>query len=107
MADFFEITEDNFETEVKKSALPVLLEFGAPWCQPCKRLEPILTQLAAEWQGKVRLCKVDVDVSPNLAMQYQVMGVPTVILFRQGQVLERVSGLQTRDRLVDKFLPHL
>ena len=107
MADFFEITQNNFDVEVKQSSLPVLLEFGAPWCQPCKRLEPILKQLAVEWQGKVRLCKVDVDVSPELAMQYQVMGVPTVILFRQGQPLERLTGLQTRERLVDKFLPHL
>jgi len=85
----------------------VLVEFGAPWCAPCKRLEPILLQLAAGWAGRVRLFRVDVDQAANLTLQYQVMTVPTLILFKNGQAVERMSGLQPREKIVDKMEPHL
>lgn len=107
MSDFKEINETNFEQEVLKSTQPVVLEFGAVWCAPCKRLEPILLQLSKDWQGKAIFAKVDVDQSANLTMKYGIMGVPTVILFENGQARERLTGLQSRDRLVEKFQPYL
>jgi thioredoxin 1 len=107
MSDFLEINETNFEQEVLKAGRPVVLEFGAVWCGPCKRLEPILLQLSKEWQGKALFAKVDVDHSANLAMKYGIMGVPTVILFQDGQARERLTGLQPRERLVEKFSPYL
>jgi thioredoxin 1 len=107
MGDFFEVNESNFEKEVLKSEQPVVLEFGASWCVPCKRLEPILKQLEQEWKGRVRFAKLDVDESVNLTMKYQVMSVPTVILFSRGEALQRLSGLQTRDKLIEKLSPHL
>jgi thioredoxin 1 len=103
MGDFFVVTETNFEAEVISSQLPVLLEFGAPWCQPCKQLEPLLFQLAQQWQGKMKLVKVDVDESADLAMRYGVMGVPTTILFVNGEVKARLTGFQSRNKLEEKF----
>jgi thioredoxin 1 len=107
MTDFLAVNQDNFQREVLQSNLPVLLEFGAVWCAPCKRLEPILKQLGEEWQGRVRIAKLDVDESSELTMQFQVMSVPTVMLFVDGKMQQRVTGLQQRDRLIEKFEPFL
>jgi thioredoxin 1 len=108
MADeFLHVNEANFEKEVLQSAQPVVLEFGAAWCQPCKQLEPVLAKLGQEWSGRVRMVKVDVDESANLAMRFQVMGVPTVILFAGGKAVTRFSGYQPRERVIEKLSPHL
>jgi thioredoxin 1 len=92
---------------VIESDKPVLVDFTATWCSPCKMLDPVVKQLAQDWDGKVKVVKLDVDENPNLAMQYQVMGVPTLMLFVQGQLSQRVSGYQPKDRLVAKFGPHI
>lgn len=107
MGSFTNVNDSSFEQEVLKSSTPVLVEFGAEWCGPCRQMEPILEQLAAEWKGKVRLAKVDVDESIQTTMQFQVMGVPTLILFVNGEACQRLSGKQPRDRLVEKFSPYL
>jgi thioredoxin 1 len=103
MGTFVEIENSSFESEVKESQLPVLVEFGAEWCAPCKQMEPILEQFAAHWNGKLRLARVDVDKSVEIAMQYQVMSVPTLILFIDGEARQRASGKQSRERLDEKF----
>src|SRR5512138_3120394 len=103
MDAFTRVDEKSFEIEVLKSATPVVVEFGAVWCQPCKLLEPVLTKLGQEWGGKARLVKVDVDESVNLTMKYQIMSVPTVILFSQGQPSARFTGFQSRERILDKL----
>lgn len=97
------IQEANFDQQVLQSPLPVLLDFGAEWCAPCKRLEPILEKLSQEWQGRVRIVRVDADQNPTLAGRYQVMSLPTVILLVKGQEVARQAGLATRERLVEKF----
>ena len=107
MEAFNPIDENNFEQEVQNSPQPVVLEFGAVWCQPCKQLEPVLLQLGQEWAGKVRMAKVDVDESVNLTMKFHVMGVPTVILFVNGQPVTRFSGFLPRDKILNKLTPHL
>lgn len=107
MSDFPRVTEDTFEQEVLKADLPVLVDFSAVWCGPCKMLDPLVQQLAVEWQGKVKVLKLDVDESPTLAMDFQVMGVPTLMLFKDGKPVERVTGYQPKDRLAKKFQPHL
>ena len=107
MNEFLAVNQDNFQSEVLQSGLPVLVEFGAVWCAPCKRLEPILLQLGEEWQGKVRIAKLDVDESSDLTMQFQVMSVPTLMLFQNGKVQQRLTGLQPRERLVEKLSPFL
>jgi len=107
MADTVHVNEENFQNEVIESDKPVLVDFTATWCSPCKMLDPVIKQLAQDWDGKVKVVKLDVDENPNLAMQYQVMGVPTLMLFVQGQLSQRVSGYQPKDRLVAKFGPHI
>jgi thioredoxin 1 len=101
------IGESDFEEEVISSPLPVLVDFTAIWCGPCKMLEPIVNQLAQEWEGMVKVVKLDVDNNPELAMQYQVMGVPTLMLFSDGQPLERLTGYQPKQRILAKMTPHL
>lgn len=107
MAEIDKVVEGAFKQEVLESTTPVLVDFTAVWCQPCKMLDPIVKQLAADWDGKVKFFKLDVDDSPQIAMDYQVMGVPTLMLFKGGQPVERVTGYQPKDRLQKKFAPHL
>jgi len=103
MSDIPKLTEAAFETEVLKSTLPVMVDFTAIWCGPCKMLDPVVTQLSQEWGGKVKVVKLDVDDNTNLAVQYGVMGVPTLILFIDGKPVQRLSGYQPKDRILSKF----
>lgn len=107
MASFTNINETSFEQEVLKSPVPVLVEFGAEWCGPCRQLEPVLEQLGDEWNGKVRLAKIDVDENVDTAMKFQVMSLPTLMLFVNGEVCQRLSGRQPREKLVEKFSPYI
>jgi thioredoxin 1 len=105
MADTVHVNETNFQNEVIESDRPVLVDFTATWCGPCRMLDPVVKQLAQDWDGKVKVVKLDVDDNPDLAMQYQVMGVPTLMLFINGQPSQRVSGYLPKDRIVAKFKP--
>ena len=107
MADILKTNESTFQKEVLEDSLPVLVDFTAVWCQPCKMLDPVVKQLADDWQGKVKVLKLDVDDNPQLAVDYQVMGVPTLMLFKHGKPVERVTGYQPKDRLQNKFSPFL
>jgi thioredoxin 1 len=107
MADIHEIDEGSFQNEVLEAAEPVLVDFSAVWCGPCKMLDPIVEELASEWTGKVKVVKLDVDHSPGIAMQYQVLGVPTLMLFVAGETRERITGFQPKDRIVSKLDPHI
>ena len=107
MAEISKLSDATFQSEVIQSELPVLVDFTAVWCGPCKMLDPLVKQLAEEWSGKVKVVKLDVDDNPQMTMDYQVMGVPTLILFKNGKPVERLSGYQPKDRVVKKFSPHL
>ena len=107
MVDINHVSEDSFKSEVLESPQPVLVDFTAVWCGPCKMLDPVVKQLAHEWDGKVKVVKLDVDNNPNLAMNYQVMGVPTLLLFVKGQPVQRITGYQPKDRITSKFQPHI
>jgi thioredoxin 1 len=107
MAEIQKTSDSTFKQEVLEAAEPVLVDFTAVWCQPCKMLDPVVKQLAEDWQGKVTVFKLDVDYNPQAAMDYMVMGVPTLMLFKEGKPVERVTGYQPKDRLSNKFNPHL
>jgi len=106
MAELLNVTEDTFQTEVIDSSDPVLVDFSAVWCGPCKMLDPVVKQLAGEWDGKVKVVKVDADANPNIVMKYSVMGIPTLLFFKGGEIQERVTGYMPKDKLVAKFSPH-
>ena len=107
MAEIPKLSEESFQREVIQSEQPVLVDFTAVWCGPCKMLDPLVKQLADEWSGKVKVVKLDVDDNPQVTMDYQIMGVPTLILFKNGKPVERLSGYAPKDRLVKKFGQHL
>jgi thioredoxin 1 len=107
MAEIPKLSEESFQREVIQSELPVLVDFTAVWCGPCKMLDPLVKQLADEWSGKVKVVKLDVDDNPQVTMDYQIMGVPTLILFKNGKPVERLSGYAPKDRLVKKFGQHV
>lgn len=106
MAEMINVTEDTFQTEVIDSSDPVLVDFSAVWCGPCKMLDPIVKQLAGEWNGKVKVVKIDADQNPNILMQYSVLGIPTLLFFKGGEIKERITGYMPKDKLVAKFSPH-
>jgi thioredoxin 1 len=106
MADLINVTEDTFENEVINASEPVLVDFSAVWCGPCKMLDPIVKQLAGEWDGKVKVVKIDADQNPNILMQYSVLGIPTLLFFKEGEIKERITGYMPKDKLVAKFSPH-
>ena len=93
-------SKDTFDTEALGAAGPVLVDFWAPWCGPCKMLGPIIEQLGDEMDGKAVIGKVDIDEEPDLAARYGVMSIPTVILFKHGEEAARMVGLQSKQALV-------
>ncbi|HEX2696352.1 MAG TPA: thioredoxin [Anaerolineales bacterium] len=107
MAEVQFVTESDFQNEVLNADQPVLVDFTAEWCAPCKMIDPIVKQLAQDWNGKVKVVKLDADLNPNIMMQYSVLGIPTLMLFKGGQLKERVTGYQPKDRLVMKINPHI
>ena len=101
MSQLMDITESNFEAEVLKSDLPFLLDLSADWCGPCKAIEPVVHQLAAEYEGKVRFGRVDIDNNPGIPTRYQVRSVPTLLMFQSGDVVGQLIGAHAKERIVD------
>jgi len=101
------VTEETFESDVLRSDLPVLVDFTAAWCGPCKMLSPLVSELAQEWEGKVRIYKMDVDTNQQIPIKYGVMGVPSLILFKDGEIAARLTGFRPIKQLQTTFEPHL
>jgi len=97
------VTDSNFQEEVVSSSVPVLLDFWAPWCGPCKMIAPILDEIAKEKAGEVKIAKVDVDQNSGLASQFRVSSIPTLLFFKNGQVADQVVGLKGKAELLSKL----
>ena len=102
-----EVSDDKFKAEVLESHMPVLVDFSAEWCGPCKQLKPIVEQIASEYDGKMRVVELDIDHNVQTTMQYGVMGIPTLILFKGGEAVERITGYQQKHKLLEKIKKHL
>jgi thioredoxin 1 len=97
------LTEQNFKEEVLECGIPVLVDFYADWCGPCKMLAPTVKQIADEYAGKVKVCKVNVDEEPELAMQFGISSIPMLILFRDGKVAKTAVGFRPKEEIVGMF----
>jgi thioredoxin 1 len=107
MTELNYVTEATFQSEVVDSAQPVLVDVTAVWCGPCRMLEPVLHQVAEEWQDKVKVVKLDADANPNVLMKFGIFGVPTLMLFKGGKIKERVTGFVSKEMLRARLLAHL
>jgi thioredoxin 1 len=101
------VDDANFQTEVLSSDKPVLVDFWAIWCGPCKMIAPVVEELAGEYDGKLKVAKMDVDANPRTAMQFGIRSIPTLLIFKGGQVVEQIIGAVPKRHLVEKVTPHL
>lgn len=107
MGEVIQLTDANFDEEVMNTSLPTLTDFWAAWCGPCKMIAPIVEQLAEEYEGKLKVTKLDVDQNPTVATRFGVMSIPTLILFKGGEAVERLVGYMPKERLLERIKPHL
>jgi len=102
-----EVNQDSFENEVIKSDIPVLIDLWAPWCGPCRALHPIVEQVAEDFSEKLKVMKLNIDASPAIASKYQVMSIPTLLLFSKGEVTIQIIGLVSKDKIAKKIGPFI
>ena len=102
-----ELTDDNWQKEVLSSEQPVLVDFWAPWCGPCRAIAPHVESLASEYEGKIRVGKLNIDDHQQAARQYGVRSIPTLLLFKEGKVVEQIVGAVAKDKLESLVQPHL
>ena len=107
MATPFTVTDQEFQEKVLDSNVLTVTDFWAAWCGPCKMIAPLLEEIAEEYDGQLQVAKLDVDYNQQTAMAYGVMSIPTLILFKDGQAVERIVGYMPKDRLMNKIAPYM
>ena len=96
-----QITDSTFDDEVMKSDIPVIVDFWAPWCGPCKMIAPILEDIATEYDGKLKVAKLDVDSNTKVASQYKIMSIPALLIFKNGELVDQMIGAMPKNQLLD------
>ena len=107
MSDNMTLTQDNFDNEVLESDIPVLVDFWAEWCGPCKMLAPTIEEIGTEYAGKVKVMKLNVDSAPDVASRYGISGIPALYLFNMGKVVENMVGVQPKEKIEEMLKKHL
>jgi len=107
MSNALEVNDSNFEAEVKNSDIPVLVDFWAPWCGPCRKISPIIDELAAEFEGKVKVVKVNTDENLKITQEFSISGIPSILIFKKGEAVERLVGLMQKSQLISNLEKHL
>lgn len=97
------LTNENFQNEVLKSEVPVLVDFWAAWCGPCRMVAPIIEEIAKEYTGKVKVGKINVDEQPELASAFRIASIPTIMIFKNGKIIDTIIGYQSKERLVQQL----
>ena len=103
----FEVTDETFETQVLQSAKPTLVDFWADWCGPCKMITPVVEEIADEYEGRLRVAKMDVDTNSETPRGLGIRGIPTMILFKGGAEVKRLVGFRPKEALVGELLPYI
>lgn len=107
MAQPINLADATFEQEVLKSDLPVLIDFWAAWCGPCRMIAPVIEELANDYEGKAKICKLDVDNNQQTAMQFGIRSIPTILIFKGGEVVDTIVGAVPKEQILNKLKSHI
>lgn len=101
------VTDENFKQEVLESNLPVLVDFWAEWCMPCQIIAPTVKEIAEEYQGKLKVCKLNVDEGPHTSSEHGIMSIPTLAIFKDGKLIDKIIGAVSKAEIISKIEPHI